>query len=212
LQAGGFEVVENLSGFDVGERLNRLQFDDDRAAADEIGAVGSAQQMSLVEDGNGMFAGERNVPVGEFDFEGIVIDSFQEAIAQLSMNLHGGADDGVSLGVSLGIGVHCRLGFVLIGGGWSALSDSLAWGEGGNPVRGWGDFWWETRGIASRHPGLLTGRPYGTDACWERGLRRRVKGSGETEGGIGVKEKAGLGSWGRYGDGKIMQRRQPCEY
>ena len=72
--------------------------------------------MSLVEDGNGMFAGERNVPVGEFDLEGIVIDPFEEAISQLPMNLHGGADDGVSLGVSLGISVHCRLGFELFGG------------------------------------------------------------------------------------------------
>ncbi len=90
--------------------------------------------MSLVEDGNGMFAGEGNVPVGEFDFEGIVIDPFEEAISQLPMNLHCGADNGESLGVSLGIGVHCRLGFELFRVFRSALSNSLAWGaEGATP-------------------------------------------------------------------------------
>jgi hypothetical protein len=45
----------------------------------------------------------------------------------------------------------------------------------------------------------------------EGGYAEWGRGGGDW-GGFGVKEKAGLGSWGRYGDGKIMQRRQPCEY
>ena len=106
--------------------------------------------MSLVEDGNGMFAGERNVPVGEFDFEGIVIDSFEEAISQLPMNLHGGADDGVSLGVSLGISVHCRLGFELFLGGLERFIGFFGLGGGGATPYGVGVIFGGEPGVSLR--------------------------------------------------------------
>lgn len=180
--------------------------------------------MSLVEDGNGMFAGERTVPVGEFDFEGIVIDPFEEAISQLPMNLHGGADDGVSLGVSLGISVHCRLGFELFGGflerfiGFFGLGradlqgpDDRFNGSVGFGVGGVGGL--ESPGMVASWVRLSVagwmGRLTGENFCSWTGVGvSRISGRG----GFGVNEKAGLGRWGRYGDGKIMKRRQPCEY
>ena len=50
----------------------------------------------------------------------------------------------------------------------SSPEPAAGWFGEGNPVRGWGDFWRYTRGIALRHHGLFTGRPYGT-ACGEGG-------------------------------------------
>jgi hypothetical protein len=43
----------------------------------------------------------------------------------------------------------------------------------GQPLRGCEDFWMVTPGIALRHPGLFTGRPYGTSVLGE-GRERRV--------------------------------------
>ena len=43
----------------------------------------------------------------------------------------------------------------------------LACWERGNPVRGCVVICAITPGIAMRHPGLLTGRPYGTEGWWE---------------------------------------------
>lgn len=60
IKAGGFQVVEYLRGFHVGEQLDRLEFDDDGAAADEIGPVGCAQWVTLVRDGDRMFPKEGN--------------------------------------------------------------------------------------------------------------------------------------------------------
>jgi hypothetical protein len=65
------------------------------------------------------------------------------------------------------------VGAVRVGRGRAVITDSspepsAGGGERGNPVRGCGDFGAVTPGIALRHPGLVTGRPYGTGRVWRR--------------------------------------------
>ncbi len=74
VETGGFEIVEHLGGFDIGQNLDRLQFYDDRPMRDEIGAVGRAQETPLVENGNRMLPGIRNPTVMKFKFQGVLID------------------------------------------------------------------------------------------------------------------------------------------
>ena len=74
LKSGGFEIVEHLGGFDIGQNLDRFELDDDGSVADEIGAVRRAQETPLVGNGNRMLPGIRNPTVMKFKFQGVLID------------------------------------------------------------------------------------------------------------------------------------------
>ncbi len=58
LEPGGFQVIKHLGGFDIGECLDRLDLDDDRAVADEIGATGSAKSDSFREPARTTLSGK----------------------------------------------------------------------------------------------------------------------------------------------------------
>jgi hypothetical protein len=93
--------VEHLSGFDIAECLDGLQFDNDVFVTDKISAVGCVEGLALVEDANGVFPDERNGPFCQLQLDGVLLDGFEETRPELPVYLHCCADDGISLGVFL---------------------------------------------------------------------------------------------------------------
>jgi len=103
-----FQVVENLSGFNVRQCLDRLQLNDDGVEAEEIGAIGCTERFPFVADRDSMLPNVGNVPLDEFHLKCILIYAFEKAISQHPMHLHRRSDDRKGLRIFLRICVHLR--------------------------------------------------------------------------------------------------------
>ena len=101
MESGRFEIMEDLCRLDLGQRFDRLEFNDDRAVADEINAIPCSKGRSFVKNWNLLLASEGDVAAFELKFEGFALDRFQETGAQFTVDLHGGADVFVGIRVSL---------------------------------------------------------------------------------------------------------------
>ncbi len=100
LETGGFEIMDDLSILNLGQSLDSLKFYKNRSETEKVSAIGCPQLRSFVNHWYGMLANERDIPGLKFAFERILINSFQESLTKLPMNLHCCPNDQICLRVS----------------------------------------------------------------------------------------------------------------
>jgi len=93
LLAGGLQVVDHLGFVHGCQGGQGFQFDDHGVEADEIGAVVAGQPLALVEHGQVHFAPLGDAAGRQFLRERCVVHRFEEPAAQLTLHLHGRAND-----------------------------------------------------------------------------------------------------------------------
>jgi hypothetical protein len=76
---GGPKVMRELSHFGKAHCRQCLQFDEDVVMAAEVRAVGPAQSLPSVPDGDGDFAFVGDAPRGKLQLEGMLVAHFEEA-------------------------------------------------------------------------------------------------------------------------------------
>ena len=110
VDARGGEVVDEL-GFVAGvEVADGLEFKDEAAVDDDVGLV-MPDADAVVPDVEGDFFLGREVLFGEFQEKGVLVDFFEKAGAEVGVDRHGGADDGVGQfvdGHGMGLLLHLR--------------------------------------------------------------------------------------------------------
>ena len=100
MMSGGAELVEQLSLFNDGEGLQRLQLDHHVGKADEIRTVPALQDDALVQNWHLDFAAKRNTSKAEFECQRRLIHGFEEARTELRMHFHSGTEDRVRLRIA----------------------------------------------------------------------------------------------------------------
>src|SRR5262245_34620501 len=107
VEAGGFEVVDDLSFFNSTDARKCFEVDDHGLEANEVGHVLAAERLALVQDAKLDVRLEWDLARGKLDLHGLLINCLQKAATELGMHLHGSADDRIRLRVPFV--VHCLL-------------------------------------------------------------------------------------------------------
>ena len=81
-----------MDGQDV---LDGFQFEKNGVLDDDVGLEASVHAHVFVEDWQGHLLLEREAGAVELPAEALLVDGFQEAWAELTVDLYGEADDGV---------------------------------------------------------------------------------------------------------------------
>lgn len=92
-QPAGFQIIEQLSFFVRSNGLNRLEFKDDLIVHHKVRHILLVEYQVLLSDLQRNLGLERNPSQAKLHRQSLLIDCFQETVAQLVIHLHRCADD-----------------------------------------------------------------------------------------------------------------------